>query len=205
MREDIKIKLLQNLLEEITKKYDEFIAMQQDKIEQTFEKAIKDPLTGLYNRLYFFEFTRQSFERVKRKGGNIVLIFLDLDNFKYVNDNYGHKKGDEVLKEVADILKIIFREYDVIVRYGGDEFIIFAEIDSKEFNNINSLLKSFKERLEEKFKKYILSVSYGIALFPDDADNVKDLINIADKRMYEQKKQKKKTNYANNFRRNSLL
>jgi len=205
MREDIKIKLLQNLLEEITKKYDEFIAMQQDKIEQTFEKAIKDPLTGLYNRLYFFEFTRQSFERVKRKGGNIVLIFLDLDNFKYVNDNYGHKKGDEVLKEVADILKIIFRDYDVLVRYGGDEFIIFAEIDSKEFNNINSLLKSFKERLEEKFKKYILSVSYGIALFPDDADNVKDLINIADKRMYEQKKQKKKTNYANNFRRNSLL
>ncbi|WP_187647685.1 GGDEF domain-containing protein [Nitrosophilus labii] len=205
MREDIKIKLLQNLLEEITKKYDEFIAMQQDKIEETFEKAIKDPLTGLYNRSYFFEYSRKSFKKAKRKGENIVLIFLDLDNFKYVNDNYGHKRGDEVLKEVANILKNIFREYDVIVRYGGDEFIIFAEFSSKDFGNIDNLLKFFKERVEEKFKKYTLSVSYGIAVFPFDADNIKDLINIADKRMYEQKKQKKMRNYVNKLRRNSFL
>jgi diguanylate cyclase (GGDEF)-like protein len=194
MRESIKIKLLQNLLDEVTKKYDEFIAMQQDRIDQTFKKAIVDPLTGLYNRLYFLEVTKKSFKRAKRKDENIILVFLDLDNFKYVNDNYGHEKGDEILKEVAKTLKNMFREYDMIVRYGGDEFVIFAEMSINDIANIDDLLKSFKNRIEKKFKKYILSVSYGIAVFPFDADNIKDLLNIADERMYKQKKQKKKIN-----------
>ena len=182
------------MLDEVTKKYDEFIAMQQDRIDQTFKKAIVDPLTGLYNRLYFLEVTKKSFKRAKRKDENIILVFLDLDNFKYVNDNYGHEKGDEILKEVAKTLKNMFREYDMIVRYGGDEFVIFAEMSINDIANIDDLLKSFKNRIEKKFKKYILSVSYGIAVFPFDADNIKDLLNIADERMYKQKKQKKKIN-----------
>ena len=191
MREKIKIKLLQNLLEEITKKYDDFIAIQQDEIEQNFEKAIKDPLTGLYNRLYFLDFAKKSFERAKRKDRNIVLIFLDLDNFKYVNDNFGHKRGDEILKNTANILKDIFREYDMIVRYGGDEFIVFAEIDKSNEKHIENLLESFRDRLEQKFEKYTISVSYGVAIFPNDIDDINSLLDIADKRMYKQKRCKK--------------
>ena len=191
MREKIKIKLLKNLLEEITKKYDDFIAIQQDEIEQNFEKAIKDPLTGLYNRLYFLDFAKKSFERAKRKDRNIVLIFLDLDNFKYVNDNFGHKNGDEILKNTANILKDIFREYDMVVRYGGDEFIVFAEIDKSDKKHIEKLLESFRDRLEQKFKKYTISASYGIAIFPNDIDDINSLLDIADKRMYKQKRCKK--------------
>jgi len=201
MRENIKIKLLQNLLSEITKKYDEFIESQEDQIEKTFQKAIKDPLTNLYNRLYFFEYVQKFFKKSRRKDIKAVLIFLDLDNFKNVNDTLGHKMGDKILSDIAQILKEIFRDYDMVVRYGGDEFIIFTEIEKNKKESLNLLLENFKERLEKKFSRYLISVSYGISIFPEDAKDIKRLIEIADERMYQQKKLKKKDK---NFRFLSL-
>jgi len=191
MRAEIQVKLLENLLDEITKKYDSFIKEQNEKIEDTLEKATKDPLTDLYNREFLSEYAEKALKENRRKGESIALIFLDLDNFKSVNDNYGHEEGDQVLKNVANILKNSFRDHDVIIRYGGDEFIVLAQLNRVEISDLNSVLMSLKERVEENFKKYGISISYGMAINPLETDNLKDLIHLADQRMYKQKKDKK--------------
>ncbi len=189
MREEIKIKLLQNILKEITIKYDDFIKKQQELYNETFEKAVKDSLTGLYNREYFFDYLKKSLEKLKRNRLKGFVIFLDLDNFKNINDNYGHETGDKVLKNFADILHQHFRDYDVIARYGGDEFIIFMENHEKE--NIKKRFNILEKKVEEYFKNFDISVSYGISIYPDDTKNLEELIKIADQRMYEYKKLKK--------------
>jgi len=191
MRAEIQVKLLENLLDEITKKYDSFIKEQNEKIEDTLEKATKDPLTDLYNREFLSEYAEKALKENRRKGESMALIFLDLDNFKSVNDNYGHEEGDQVLKNVANILKNSFRDHDLIIRYGGDEFIVLAQLNRVEISDLNSVLISLKERVEENFKKYGISISYGTAINPLETDNLKDLIHLADQRMYKQKKDKK--------------
>lgn len=191
MRAEIQVKLLENLLDEITKRYDSFIKEQNEKIEDTLEKATKDPLTDLYNREFLSEYAEKALKENRRKGESMALIFLDLDNFKSVNDNYGHEEGDQVLKNVANILKNSFRDHDLIIRYGGDEFIVLAQLNRAEISDLNSVLISLKERVEENFKKYGISISYGTAINPLETDNLKDLIHLADQRMYKQKKDKK--------------
>lgn len=95
-------------------------------IARSFEELSKrDNLTGLYNDRYFFHWLEREVERVTKKGGDVVLIFFDLDRFKEVNDTHGHLAGSMVLKEVADILREIFRATEAVsARYGGDEYVI---------------------------------------------------------------------------------
>ncbi|MBZ4682482.1 GGDEF domain-containing protein [Thermodesulfobacterium sp.] len=197
MREEIKIRLLQNLLEEITKKYDSILSLKEQKLKDTYLMAIKDELTGLYNRYYLKDYLAKLIEKLKRnKNNKLFLIFIDLDNFKLINDTYGHNKGDNVLKEVAEILTANFRKYDIISRYGGDEFIVLLESNEDPTKRINAL----RQNIEEIFKEFNLSFSYGISIFPDDIENInmptqeiiKLLIEIADKRMYEEKTKKEK-------------
>jgi len=179
------------MLEEVTKKYDYFISLQNEKIKQTFEMAVKDSLTGLYNRQYLDEYSKQALARVERYENIFVLIFIDLDNFKYVNDYFGHSEGDEVLKKVAKIFQKTFRSYDIIVRYGGDEFIVLLE--DKQYNKeiINAILKKFVKRVEESLKEFKISASYGCAVAPLETTDMKKLIELADERMYLQKGNKK--------------
>ncbi|WP_051173315.1 GGDEF domain-containing protein [Thermodesulfobacterium hveragerdense] len=202
MRKEIKIKLLKNLLEEVTKKYDSILSLKEEKLKDAYLMAIKDELTGLYNRYYLKDCLVKSIERLKRnEGGKIFLIFIDLDNFKLINDTYGHNKGDEVLKEIAQILSINFRKYDIIARYGGDEFIILFESDNEPIERINTL----RQKIEEIFREFQLSFSYGVSVFPDDIEDInmetqeiiKKLIEIADRRMYEEKMKREE---GNNFR-----
>jgi len=191
MRETIKINLLKNLLRETTSKYDYFISNQKREMKQAFELAIKDNLTGLYNREYLDEFSVQAFQRLQRNKNILVLVFLDLDNFKSVNDNYGHLEGDAVLKKSAQLLKNSFRRSDIVVRYGGDEFVVLIEDDNFNENQLNNLLQSFAKRLEKKFMKYHISASYGIATTLENINTLAQLIEIADERMYEHKINKK--------------
>ncbi|HAA84672.1 MAG TPA: hypothetical protein DCE01_07825 [Thermodesulfobacterium commune] len=197
MREEIKIKLLQNLLKEVTKKYDSILYLKEQKLKDTYLMAIKDELTGLYNRYYLKDYLVKLIEKLKRnKNNKLFLIFIDLDNFKLINDTYGHNKGDNVLKEVAEILTANFRKYDIISRYGGDEFIVLLESNEDPTKRINAL----RQNIEEIFKEFNLSFSYGISIFPDDIENInmptqeiiKLLIEIADKKMYEEKTKKEK-------------
>lgn len=201
MREQIKIRILQNLLTIVTQKYDYFTSYQETLIEENFQKAIKDPLTGLYNRAYLEEVGINLLDEAKRENLVVALVFIDLNNFKAVNDIYGHEKGDEVLKGVAKELKNSFRHYDIIARFGGDEFIILIKIPKASFGLENVLnlekildlennLKSIDERIKDKFKKYKTSLSYGIATNLETF-GLENLIEVADARMYEDKINKK--------------
>lgn len=192
MRENTKIEILQSILETVTQKYDYFIFKQNETLEKTFEKSIRDPLTKLYNRQYLFEYGNKVFQKLDRYPATIVLIFLDLDNFKHVNDEYGHKMGDIVLKKTGKIFQETFRAYDIAVRYGGDEFIILLEEQKYDKDKLDSMLNSLSKRIEEKLRKCKVSVSYGVAIAPDEAKSLQDLIELADERMYAQKRRKKK-------------
>ena len=192
MRNIIKIRLLKNILEEVSKNYDYFIAQQEQLLKQTFELSIKDPLTKLYNRNYLEDYATKAYSRVKRHNNKLILIFIDLDNFKQVNDTFGHEAGDEVLKKVSEIFREIFRQYDIIVRYGGDEFIILIEDIKYDEAALKILLDKMVKRIEKNLKKFNISASYGIAIAPTEANSLKELIYLADERMYKQKIARKK-------------
>jgi diguanylate cyclase (GGDEF)-like protein len=197
----IKTKLLKNLLEEVTKKYDYLLSEKEKILQETYKISITDGLTGLYNRHYAMERLNQELERSLREKTPITLIMFDLDNFKNINDKYGHFKGDEILKKVGKILKNSFRKYDIVSRMGGDEFLAIVFQDK---SYIEDKLKEIRKQIESLFPQENLSVSFGVAIFPDDLGNLssynndlellkKKIIEIADNRMYQNKRERKKT------------
>ena len=188
-KEQVEIILLKNLLREITVKYDELIEHQNEMLEKTFNEAIKDPLTGLYNRKFFYENVTKLLDIADRENRPLLIIFIDLDNFKYVNDVYGHKRGDEVLKEVAEILKCGFRNSDIISRLGGDEFVVAILLKNNE-EQIKKIIDRTRDRIEKRLPE--ISFSYGYAKYPDDGGCIERLIHVADERMYFNKRERKK-------------
>jgi len=187
-QEEIEIILLKNLLREITVKYDELIARQNRILEKTFNDAIRDPLTGLYNRKFFCENSNKLLEIARREKRQLLIIFIDLDNFKVINDLYGHVKGDEVLKSVAHILKYGFRNSDIIARFGGDEFVIAILMDKNE-DKIIKIIERTRKEIENRLPE--ISFSYGYSKYPDDGNDIEKLVKIADERMYENKRKRK--------------
>jgi diguanylate cyclase (GGDEF)-like protein len=194
MREEVKIKILRSLLDEITKKYDYFIANRERIYRETYRMAVRDSLTGLYNRQYFEDFVVKLIKKELRENRDFSVIFIDLDNFKPINDNYGHTKGDEILKKVAEFLKQTFRDYDIIARLGGDEFVVVIENLSNK-DRIEKVRKVF----EEVFKDFNLSFSYGVANLKEvylEGLNEEEILNfmliLADRRMYEEKMERKR-------------
>jgi diguanylate cyclase (GGDEF)-like protein len=191
MRKNVQIRLLQNMLEEITKKYDYFILKQDQMIKHNYDMATKDPLTGLYYRHYLEDYAAQAIDRMKRHEHVLILVFMDIDNFKYVNDTFGHDEGDKVLKKVSAIFQESLRKYDVIVRYGGDEFIIFLEEKSYDEAFVKTMLEKVVQRIEESLLKFTISASYGCSVAPQESQDLKELISIADEKMYAHKREKK--------------
>ncbi len=189
MREEVKIRLLQNILREVTNKYDYFILHQEEILKETFEKAIRDPLTGLYNRSFLMERLQSLISKAKRKETKIKLVFLDLNNFKQVNDIFGHEEGDKVLKKVANIIKNSFREYDLVARYGGDEFIVVLE-DNGDNVNLFKIMDRINKRIKDLFEKYKISLAWGY-VSSDETLNIEELIALADGRMYQNKNKMK--------------
>lgn len=154
-----------------------------------WKQANYDNLTGLANRDLFLKSLSHEMEMVQDSisRDNLVLLFLDLDNFKDFNDNYGHDFGDEVLRHAAEVLTKTCRNADLIARYAGDEFIILL---SGEFPQKD--LKRFLDRLISKLNVPYpingidcrLSVSIGIVHYPNDANDISDLLKKADQAMY---------------------
>jgi len=154
------------------------------------ERAIKDPLTGLYNRDFIFENLEKAYERVKRGDDNPYCIaYIDLDGFKLINDKYGHHEGDRILIEVARELSGNFRKGDIIGRIGGDEFL--ALIYRCEPDMVEMRLKNLREKIRSNPNFRGISISYGVVRMSGEDTSVDSLIMKADKKMYDMKRSSK--------------
>jgi diguanylate cyclase (GGDEF) domain len=161
-------------------------------------KSYFDGLTGLVNRAYVEEELSQP--QINGNNSSSSVLFLDLDGFKNINDEHGHEAGDEVLKQVAERLVNSVQEHDVVARLGGDEFLIFMQPNEDRSNNdivtsiissriIRAIAQPYKIHLEgsNTHAKVSITVSIGIALYPDHSSDLKDLIKLADQSMYKAK------------------
>ncbi|MDO8281362.1 MAG: GGDEF domain-containing protein [Thermodesulfovibrionia bacterium] len=156
--------------------------------------ALHDILTGLHNRNYLDIYLEREKKKIKRYGGSLTLFMFDLNNFKNINDTYGHQHGDGVLKEFASILKMSIRDTDLLIRYGGDEFLIIKTESSGHENDI--MLDRIRQNIanwneEYGSENYSLSFSYGNAVYDQDKD-IEQVIEKADAEMYKDKQKHQK-------------
>lgn len=161
---------------------------------QIWKQANYDALTNIPNRRYIYSIVDTEINRIQRSSGLAAIFLLDLDNFKEVNDTAGHIIGDKLLQLVANRLKGLIRESDYLARLGGDEFVIlFTNID-KTFH-LSKMVEKIQAQLNTEFvidsHSYFIGSSIGIAMIPDDGDEVDKLFVCADQAMYRAKKQGK--------------
>jgi len=147
------------------------------------EQAITDSLTGLYNRRYFQQEFQREIARSRRTGSPFSVLILDLDDFKSINDRFGHQEGDRVLRRVADTLRRGCRAVDVVARWGGEEFaVLLPDIGAEGAQQAGARLA------EAVLAATGVTMSVGWATAPDDPDA--ELLDKADRRMYEHKRAK---------------
>lgn len=159
--------------------------------KELYNFSVSDPLTGLYHRGYARERINEEIARCRQEGTSFSLIFIDLDNFKEVNDRYGHLVGDAVIRHVAAVLQSAVRKGDILSRYGGDEFLLLLPGAAGEEAELmlQRLLRVVKAN-----PYYLngvpvhLGLSGGIAEYPSDGQNPEQLLQVADQKMYCQKR-----------------
>lgn len=156
--------------------------------------SLIDELTGLYNRRRFFVLTEQFLKVAVRTKKGLLLLFIDMDNLKWINDHHGHNEGDRALIDLANILKKTFRESDIIARIGGDEFVVLSEsTDEKGEILTTRLYENIKDHNDRGARRYPLSVSVGATQFdPNHPISIDKLLSKADALMYVQKRKKPK-------------
>lgn len=169
-----------------------------DQHEKLKELSHTDPLTGLYNRRGFFSLGNEKLALAKRLNQSITLLYCDIDDMKKINDEHGHKVGDDVLIEVATCIKNIIRKYDLASRMGGDEFVILCMVNDK--NEVANLVDRLKESIRiDAVGSAPVKLSVGQAdLTLEEEQNLDDLIYIADKIMYKVKETTKANNKQSN-------
>ena len=155
------------------------------------QEAETDPLTGLYNRRAFVFEADRIIKNARDGDGMPSVAILDIDNMKQINDTKGHQFGDEILKEVALVIKRSIRAWDVAARYGGDEFAVLFPDKGPETEVLIARLKNNLTEISGETGNVNLTLSLGLALFPADGRNLDELLSIADSRMYEEKKYKR--------------
>jgi len=168
---------------------------ERKQLEEKLEKLARiDSLTGGYNRGYGLELLDRQIKLSHRSKSPLLLAFLDVDNFKDINDTFGHGEGDQVLKETVNLFKSTLREVDIICRMGGDEFLlIFPDNSLKEAPLIKERLDRDLIKLNQTLKKpYKIGLSIGLSEYdPENPLPMDELIRIADQRMYKEKNNKK--------------
>jgi len=171
--------------------------------------ATHDTLTNLPNRSFVFNSLEYILAHASRNKTSGAVLFMDLDNFKFINDSYGHESGDFVLKEIAKRLKKTLRQNDILARLGGDEFLVIVN----SFNTISEIdtichriIESLSQPIEDKEHIYQVGVSIGIAIFPEDSTDSKELLQFADTAMYKTKAKGRNgfTYYSKEMTENSL-
>ena len=155
--------------------------------ENIVNESIHDKLTGLFNRPYFDEAYNQQISLAKRYQDDFTILFLDVDNFKEINDTYGHQAGDEVLRRLGEIINRQRRDSDVAARYGGEEFVLLMT----HTNNVSGFV--FAERLRQAVEKVTITyhdqsisftISGGIASFPFNSQNPEKILQLSDNAVY---------------------
>ncbi len=165
----------------------------QTMIAKLESLSLLDDLTKLYNRRGFLAESRERLEKSQRTKTKVFFLFMDLDNLKWINDSWGHQKGDQALMSFSDILKKALRRSDVKGRLGGDEFAILVE--ESEGLTPETLLKRLQDKIDnfnrENKLPFQLSISMGLSFYdPDHPCSIDELLIRADKLMYEQKRGK---------------
>jgi len=184
--------LLENKLEAITQRE-----------ETSRHAAVHDPLTGLPNRVLFTDRLEHGLAQAKRHGWHLAVMFIDLDDFKKINDTYGHDAGDTVLTTIASRLSESVRDDDTVSRHGGDEFLYLLTVVNDEQDLpavaakvIASIQMPCCVTVGDRTIHPSISASIGISIFPKDGNTVDALIQSADKAMYQAKASKGRFAFA---------
>jgi diguanylate cyclase (GGDEF)-like protein/PAS domain S-box-containing protein len=165
---------------------------ENEKLRARLEEiAIRDSLTGLYNRRYLDEMIEKEIARAERGEYSVSVLMLDIDNFKHMNDRYGHKAGDAVLVTLGQFLPTFARMSDFVCRYGGEEFILVMpglnQHDAlRRAQEICQAVYELEVRFDAQPLKFTISI--GVALYPDHGDTPDDVIRAADSALYEAKR-----------------
>lgn len=176
--------------------YDIAIALKNFRLlENILYMSRYDSLTGACNRSYFREMFIKNINESKINNSPLIVALIDLNDFKIINDTYGHDKGDEMLKTFAKVFNMGIDEVDVLGRIGGDEFTVLFINKSKEevinlIDNISDILNNYDLKFDDKVNN--IKFAYGLAEFLTDSEDIEELMKIADKRMYEKKINMKK-------------
>jgi len=171
---------------------------ERKQLEEKLKKLANfDSLTGSHSRRYGLDLLDRQLKLAQRNKSPLLLTYIDIDNFKDINDNFGHEEGDRVLKNVVKLLKSTLREIDIICRMGGDEFLlIFPDSSLQDASLIKGRINENLTKLNHSLKKpYKIELSVGLSCYdPANPQPMDELIRIADKKMYEDKKNKKHNN-----------
>jgi diguanylate cyclase (GGDEF)-like protein len=166
----------------------------QDQLKKSNEMLLElsrtDPLTGLHNRRQMMEILEKEMERSKRTGDPLSLILIDVDNFKKINDIYGHQRGDQVLKNLGRIFRKHLRQYDSVARFGGEEFsLIMPSTDCAEaFGIADRVRQEVAQMVDAEVEALKVTISLGVAVyFPGQVQSSDDLIRKADFALYRAK------------------
>jgi len=168
-------------------------SIRRKQVERTlFKQANYDTITGLPNRNLFQNYLERALEKADRWKRTETVMFIDLDNFKEVNDKYGHEAGNQLLKEAAIRMSATLRSSDLIARYGGDEFTVLLDDDSRDAKSAagqaaTKLLYAFHEPFEYEGNNIDFSASIGITIYNNGGQDYITVLKSADKAMYEAK------------------
>ncbi len=167
------------------------------KIESAVKKSRKrlsslakvDKLTGLHNRQYFDKVSKDEFTKTKERNLDFSILFIDIDHFKNVNDTYGHKKGDDALRTIAQLIYASCRKSDFVARYGGEEIVvILPNTTSRDAVSVAQEIINIVAKQTKKLLGIRITVSIGVATYPGDGENLKKILESADKALYQAKK-----------------
>lgn len=161
----------------------QYLLHEVDQKELYRELSIMDGLTGVYNRRYLDEILRREVERAKRYNQPLSLLMADIDDFKKYNDTYGHPAGDELLKKIANFLVEAVRSVDTIFRYGGEEFVVLLPQTLKQ-----GAIDVAKRLINLARQNLPVTISFGLAAYPEDAKDKDDLLQKVDMALYEAKR-----------------
>jgi diguanylate cyclase (GGDEF)-like protein len=165
------------------------LALGNLKLKESLKnQSICDPLTGLFNRRYMEESLEREFSRANRNKSSVAILMMDLDHFKRFNDTFGHQAGDTLLRALGDLLKRSTRGQDIACRYGGEEFVLVLT-DSNLAGAVQraEILRQQVKQLSVEYAGQLLgavSVSVGVAFFPDHGTTMSDVLRASDQALY---------------------